>query len=128
MKVSLQTDYKELYTIADLERAKTVIAYEKENDDSTPAQWAEYAVREALKGTDDGLVRIVEARATTCKNNRAHDSYTDNSGNLDVLIMAIAKTYDGFIEVGAYLTDIWQTGPEYNYRQNMWSEYYTNKK
>ena len=123
MKVTLTEGYRNIYTLADLERAKAVIAFEKE-DESTPANYAECAVREALKGTDDGLVRVIEAKAETATNCRAMDSYGPDTGNMDVWITAIAKTYDGFIEIGACLTDIWQTGPDYDYRQHMWIKRY----
>ena len=58
MKVNLTENYKRIYTIEDLERAKKVIKCEKD-DEETAKGWAEYAVREALKNTDDGLVRVI---------------------------------------------------------------------
>lgn len=128
MKVKLTENYKEFYTLADLERAKTVINCEKD-DDATAREWAEYAVREALKNTNDGLVRVIEASAEACKNNRiAWDGFCTDSGNMDVYISAIAETYDGFIKIGAYLSDIWHTGYDYSYKDNMFIRYYTEKK
>lgn len=126
MKVTLEENYKNYYTLADPERAKAVIAFEKTNDEETPAGWAKYAVEEALKGTDDWLVRVIEASAETCTNNRALNCYTADSGNMDVWIKAIAKTHEGFIEVGACLSDIWQTGPDYSYRTHMWAVRYVS--
>lgn len=109
MKVKLEDCYKEVYTLSDLERAKRVIAIEKD-DEETPKGWAEYAVREALRGTDDYLVRVLEASAKTALNIRVWDAYGEGTQNMDVWVRAVAKTGHGFIEVGAYLSDIWQTG------------------
>lgn len=109
MKVTLEERYKDIYTMNEYEVAKKVIVQEKD-DEETAKGWAEYAVKEALKGTGDYLDRVIEATATTAKNCRAWDAYFEGSGNMDVWIKAIAKTIDGFIEVGACLTDIWQSG------------------
>ena len=124
MKVTLEKNYKDFYTISDLERAKMVIKYEKENDDMTPAGWAEYAVNEALKDTHDFMREILKATARTARNRRAWNAYGDETENMDVWIEAVARTAYGFIEVHAYLTDIWQTGAT-PYRQHIYLEYYT---
>ena len=46
---------------------------------------------------------------------------------MDIWISAIAKTGLGFIVIGAYLSDIWQTGAE-RYADNMYIKYYTEDK
>ena len=80
----------------------------------TPAGWLAYAVNEFYKDRFDlGLERIIEAKAETAKNNRAWNLYgnaDDETENMDVWISGLAKTYTGYIEIGAYLSDIWQTG------------------
>lgn len=123
MKVTLEKRYKDYYTISDLERAKAIIKQEREDDGETAKGWAEYAVREALKGTDDYLDRVIEADARTAKNCRAWNAYGDDSMDMDVYISATAKTSRGFIEVSAYLSDIWETGVK-DYRQYMYVNYY----
>ena len=109
MKVKLEDNYKKWYTIEDLERAKMVIACEKD-DEETAKGWLEYAVREAMKHSSGYLERGLEAEAHTARNCRAWDAYDNGSGNMDVWIKGVAKTSCGYIEVGAYLSDIWQTG------------------
>ncbi len=127
MKVKLEEKYRRYYTLEELDIAKEIIRQEKEDDEYTAKDWAEYAVREALKDENgnniDYLTKVITAEATTAKNCRAHDAYTSESGNMDVWIEATAKTYDGFIEVGAYLSDIWQTGAE-RYKDHMYINYY----
>lgn len=126
MKVTLVENYKSIYSLDDVARAKTVIKYQKD-DSSTVSDYARYAVNEALKGTDDGLVRIIEATAETARNSRVWNLYGDDTETMDVWVKAIAKTYDGFIEIGAYLSDIWNTGYDYSYKDRMYIEYFTKR-
>lgn len=111
MKVKFEKDYKDFYTLADVERAKKVISYEKD-DEETPTGWAEYAIKEALKDTMEYCDEVIRASAETTRNNRIWDAYGEGTGTLDVWITALAKTREGFIEIGAYLSDIWQSGAE----------------
>ena len=120
MKVRLERFYKERYTLADLQAAKKVIQYEKE-DECSAADMAEYAAREALKDTSDYLQEIIKAEAITAMNNRVYDAYGEGTKNIDVLIYALAKTSAGYMELSAYLTDIWQTGA-IDYQDKMYVE------
>lgn len=123
MKVTLDKEYRQRYTLEDLDRAKAVIAYEKEYDDETPKGWAEYAVREALKDENGSADEILKATARTARNGRIWDLYGEGTGNFDVWIEATADTWDGFVKVGAYLSDIWKSGTE-DYRQHMYIRRY----
>ena len=120
MKVRLEDDYKRRYTLEDLEAAKRVIAIEKE-DECSAAEMAEYAVREALKGSGDYLREIIKAEARTARNNRVWNAYGDDTQNMDVWVSAIAKTSAGYMEASAYLSDIWQTGAV-DYQRHMYIE------
>lgn len=126
MKVRLEDRYKDFYTVRDLERARKIIKEEKE-DEETVKGWAEYAVREALQGTDDYMTDILKADARTAKNQRAWDSYFEGSDDMDVWITAIAETRYGFIKIGAYLSDIWSTGV-ISYKEYMHIEYFKEVK
>ena len=110
MKVTLEKDYRKYYTLEDLDRAKMVIAYEKTQDDEKIEEWVQYAVNEAGKDKSEWCEKVLEATARTARNNRVCDAYGDGTGNMDVWIEFTARTSDGFIEGGAYLSDIWQTG------------------
>lgn len=123
MKVKMDKEYRRNYTLEDIDRAKMVIAFEKENDEDTAKGWAKYAVNEAAKAYDDYSVEIIKADATTAKNYRAWNLYGDGSQDMDVWVEATAKTVNGFIEVGAYLSDIWQTGAV-DYTRHMYTKYY----
>lgn len=122
MKVTLEKDYRRFYTLEDLDRAKAVIACEKE-DDETITGWAEYAAREGLKGINDYVEEVLKASAHTAKNCRAWNKYGIDSQDMDVWIEGIAKTGRGFIEFGAYLSDIWETGAT-EYKHRMYIQYY----
>ena len=122
MKVKLEKDYKKYYTMLDVDRAKLVIQFEKE-DDETAAGWAEYAVREALQDSMEYCNEIIRASAETSRNHRIWDAYGEGTGSMDVYITALAKTSEGFIEIGAYLSDIWQSGAE-PYKHQMYISQY----
>lgn len=92
MKATLEKNYKGLYTLNDLEAAKLVIKYEKENDDWTPAKWAEMAIREADK---EHCYEVITATATTARNGRVWDCYGDGTGRMDVWIEAVGECYAG---------------------------------
>lgn len=129
MKVTLEKNYRKYYTLEDLDRAKRVIAAEKE-DESTVKEWAKMAICEAIKNDDgiyeDYIVEIFKAEAHTAKNNRIWNQYSmsdddpdHETGNMDVWIEFAAETEKGYIKGGAYLSDIWQTGGT-DYRQHMY--------
>lgn len=128
MKVTLEKDYRKYYTLDDLDRARKVIAAEKE-DESTVKEWAEMAIREALKNDDgiydDYIVEIFKAEAHTAKNHRVWNAYgycdpeEANTQDMDVWIEFAAETESGYIKGGAYLSDIWQTGGT-DYRQHIY--------
>lgn len=128
MKVTLEKDYRKYYTLDDLDRARKVIAAEKE-DESTVKEWAEMAIREALKNDDgiydDYIVEIFKAEAHTAKNHRVWNAYgycdpeEANTQDMDVWIEFAAEIGHGYIKGGAYLSDIWQTGGT-DYGQHMY--------
>lgn len=110
MKVTLEKDYRKYYTLEDLDRAKMVIAYEKTQDNEKIENWVEYAVNEAGMDNSEWCERVLEAAARTAKNNRVWDAYGEGTENMDVWIDFVARIPNGFLEGGAYLSDIWQTG------------------
>lgn len=120
MKVRLEKDYRSIYTLEEYDMAKAVIANEKEYDEESPKEWAEYAAREALKGEKDYLIEVLSAEATTAKNRRIEwDRFCEGSGKMDVYIRFLAETTKGFIRGGAYLSDIWGTG-DTEYKHHMY--------
>lgn len=123
MKVKLEENYKSLYTLYDLARAKAVIASLKE-DESTPAEYAAYAAAHiASRRHNDHLERILEASAHTAGNCRVWDNYGDTQ-HMDVWIDFTAKTTFGFIVGGAYLTDIWAIDGDTDLTDHMYEIYY----
>lgn len=117
MKVTLPKDYKNIYTLNQVEQMKMVINFEKE-DEETAKGWAEYAINEAIRNDHSSIVEIFKVTAEANLNNRIRDAYGEGTGMADVYIIAIAETTSGFIKVGAYLSDIWQTGTvEYRHHE-----------
>lgn len=126
MKIKMHKEYKKIFTICDVERAKEIIN-ELKDDGMTTKEWAEMAVREAIKDKDDFFERIIEATAETAKNCRTWNAYNNDSCDIDVWIEATAETAFGFVKIGAYLTDIWQTGAV-DYANHMYIRYYREVK
>lgn len=125
MKVTLEKDYRRLYTLEDLDEAKQVIKHLKDYDE-TARSAAESAAQHILwQRGGDFLDRIVEATAETAKNRRVWNWYGDNTGEFDVWIQFIARTGKGFLEGGAYLTDIWSLDGETDFTPHMWINHYT---
>lgn len=121
MKVTFPKDYRKWLTLDEFEKAKEIIALYKKGGDfeeETVEDWAEYAVNEALKtnpydqyaGYYDYFCEVITAKAEISKNNRAYNAFGNDSGILDISITTLARTSKGYIEVIAYLSDIWQSG------------------
>lgn len=123
--ITFPKDYKKYMTISEVEAAKAMIREQRE-DEETAVGWAEYAVREALKDTNDYLERVIEAKAEINRNCRVWNAYNPDSGKLDIWIEATARTDKGFIIIGAYLSDIWQSGAT-PYKQHMWIRYFSEE-
>ena len=111
MKVTITKDTKKWLTLEQAPIARRIIADMKQ--DETPiTEYAAMAVNcigNAL-GHFNWCSRVLEAKAEISGNRRIWNQYSDDSETLDVWIDFTARTDDGFIEGGAYLTDIWNIG------------------
>jgi hypothetical protein len=126
MIVKMPKNYETWMTVEKVAIAKKLIRYEKENDDCSVKEWAIYAICEALRDRDDydiGAEGILTCSAEIGGNNRVWDAYFEGSKDLDIWIKATAKTGNGYTEIGAYLSDIWQTGAT-PYADHMYIAYY----
>lgn len=107
MKVALLKEDKKYITLADAPIVRQIIADMKE-DESTAADYAEYAIQAAYNHGAYG-VEVLKASAKIVKNSRAWNAYNDHSEKLDIWINATAYVNGNeFIMIGAYLSDIWQ--------------------
>lgn len=122
MKVKFEKDYRRWYTLEDVERAKMVIQYERDDDDSTVKDWAMYAAQEILNGHGHP-VEVLKAEAETAVNRRVWNAYGEGTGDMDVYITATVALDDGFLALGAYLSDVWGTGA-IDYRHHTRFTYY----
>jgi hypothetical protein len=125
MKVKFEENYRSIYTLEDMDAAKVVMKYEKD-DSETPAGWLEYAMNEY--GVE-GLPEIIKAEAHTARNRRAWNRYGDDensSKDMDVWISGVVETYNKFIKIGAYLSDIWETGAT-PYKEHIFAVEYCRK-
>ena len=131
MKVTLPKDYRKTFTLEEVENAKRMIKAFKVDYEADPKEEAALAVRHWInKRMECGAVdRVLEATATVAKNCRTWNMY-DDTGDLDVWIDAVVKvssTWDesGYAEVGFYITDLWQVGPnDVDITPNMYVQYF----
>ena len=127
MKVTLPKNYKGIYTIEEWEQAKRVIECMKE-DELPIKEYAEIAVKHALKHKNDGCREVLKVTAETAKNSRQeYNRFCGDSGFMDVWLEITAETFYGFVKLGVYLTDIWNIGDGTDYTGFMWIHYFTEK-
>lgn len=105
MKVSLEQNYRSIYTLDDLDRAKMVISAMREDIAST-SYYARIAAGHVAKNCGEYLMRVVEANAYTAKNCNVWDAVCEGSEDMEVWFEIIAKTTEGFVEIGVYWSDI----------------------
>lgn len=113
MKVKAFTKEDKKYVTAyDVEKSRDIIR-DMRDDESTPADYLLTAAN-CLQGVYHA--EVVNAAARVACNRRVWDAYSVGSGDLDVYVEGLAKVeyFDGsrygvaYVEMGAYLSDIWQ--------------------
>lgn len=124
MKVTINNESKNCLRVAELPEAKAIVKALKDGDEYTPAQYLTMAINCIGFGWTH---TVYEATAIISKNTRAWNNFSDCSGEIDVWIQGVAKTTSGFVEIGAYLTDIWAiTGDNADeIADRMWTRRYT---
>lgn len=124
MKVKLPKDYRARFTLEDMDIARKLIRDLKE-DDATPTWYAEIAVDHWLRNTSTCRDAVLTATAEIAKNGRAWDAFGEGTGHMDVWIESVTKTWGGYLELGAYLTDIWSIGGDADFTEHMYAQYFT---
>ena len=123
MKVRLENNYKNLYTVADLECAKKVIEYEKKEDEMPVMDYAEIALN-AIQADHDSIIGVLKVIAHTAKNCRVWNVYGDTQ-HMDVWLEMTAETWNGFVKAGCYLSDVWMVGtPDFDIRKHAYIKRY----
>lgn len=132
MKVTLPKDYRKMFTLEELDIARTIIRDMKE-DTSTPAEYIVYAVYDWLDSIRanakdikdyDFFRKVLSATATPQKNRNAWDAYGEGTQHMDIWIDAIVRTSNGFLVIGAYLTDIWSISEDCSMIDRYYTRYY----
>lgn len=127
MKVALPKDYRKTFTLEELDTARKIIR-DMKDDDFTATQYAEVAVSHWLWKRDDVEDEVIRASAEIAKNCRVWDAYGEGTECMDVWVESLTKTHYGYLELGAYLTDIWNIGGDVDYTEHMYTRYFTEKK
>ena len=132
MKVNITKESKKWLTVDEYDRAKEIVRQMKD-DEWSAEQYVDMAAICWLRNTgkNDYRARVIEASAEIAKNSRAGNAFNDDSGTLDVWMKGLVETWDGFLKIECYLTDIWSIGPEsFNkkFPEYCWARYYTEQK
>lgn len=108
MKVQINNESKRCMTVFELPIAKDIAKDLKEEDIKSDVEIACHCIT-------PGTVTIYKATAKIAGNQRVYNFYNDDSRHLDVWIDFVAYidgTMPMFVQGGAYLSDIWQAGPD----------------
>lgn len=125
MKVALPKDYRKTFTLEEMDIARKIIR-DMKDDEFKPEQYAEIAIDHWFNHhTADGRDTVLTATAEISKNRMVWNAYGDETRQMDIWVSAVAKTYGGYLELGAYLTDIWNIAPDTDFTGNMYALYYT---
>lgn len=107
MKVNITAESKRIITLEEAAAARQIVRDMKQ-DESSPKEYLKYAA-----GLYGYVEEIITATAEIAKNARTWNAYSDSSGQIDIWIDGLARIIpDGescraYIEIGAYLSDIW---------------------
>ncbi|MBR0283246.1 MAG: hypothetical protein IJQ81_16920 [Oscillibacter sp.] len=118
MKVQITKDAKKWLTLAEAPVARAIVADFKDPEmygNERAEELIERAARAYLDATGYcdkiGYVeKALTAKAEIAGNQRVHNYYFADSGRLDVWIQGAVELSRGFLEIHAYLSDIWALG------------------
>ena len=135
MKVKITADSKKFLTLEEAPKAREIIAEMKEYEESAgdvirtaAACWLWNADRGTIT---DSVQEVLHAEAEIAGNSRVWDRYGDGTGRLDVWVSGTVETFDGFLKIGCYLSDVWELGTDEVNREfprRTYARYYTERK
>jgi len=114
-KINFPENYKDIFTLSEVEACKAIEKNLKENSDNGKLNFEWEVCCAAIGGSDSKVTdaHVLQAEAEFCKNSRIYDRICDGSGNIDVWIKVKAYSpYYGFYDIGACLTDLWDYSSE----------------
>lgn len=132
MKVELESDYRNVYTLNEYDQALNLIEI-MEADESPVEYYARLAVNEAMKGFsgEKCTTDILYAKASTIRNySMAYGCHSTDkdTGSMDVWVEFAVEGYlehtPMILKGAAYLSDIIQTGAK-DYSNNIWTQLFT---
>lgn len=110
MKVTITEESKKYLTVEEYEIAKRIVKEFKAAEFETVEDYARQAAYIAAGSVNE----VLKAKASIARNNRVYNALATDTGMLDVWIDVTASTSDGFVIVGACLSDLWQATGENN--------------
>lgn len=107
MKIRMPKHYKK-FTLEEMEQTKRVRDALKEWEDVTTAEeWLRMAAQDIIRGEGDYILEVLKAEAEFAGNCRIWNAYGEDTGRMDIWIKGIVQCWNQVLEIGCYLTDIW---------------------
>ena len=108
LKIRMPRDYKKYFTLEELEQMNQVRTHIKEWGDSpTAEEWLRMAAFDIIRWENDHIVEVLKAEAKFARNCRVWNVYGEATGNMDIWITGVVQCWDQVLEIGCYMTDIW---------------------
>ncbi len=111
MKIAFTKEAKSILTIAEAPIARRIILDEKE-DTTTATEYVAQAADLVCECNPDisayfsDCGTVIQAKAEIARNPWGYDRFFDGSGHVEIYVSGIVQFPNGFLTVGAYLTDI----------------------
>ena len=123
MKIRISKESKKWMTLAQAPVARQMVLDGKDPEmygnitneecvELAAIAWLEYHREHNAKKKCGVPIHVLEASAKICNNQRLVDYWSKESGMLDVWVEGTVKCSRGFLEIGAYLSDILQLGSD----------------
>lgn len=110
MKISITEESKKYLTVEEHEIAKRIVKEFKAAESETVEDYA----RQAVCIVAGNVGEVLKAKASMARNSRAYNFFATDAGMLDIWFDITASTENGFVIIGAYLSDLWQATGENN--------------
>lgn len=114
MKISITEESKKYLTVEEHEIAKRIVKEFRAADRAADSEELQDYARQAARIAAGSVTDVLKASASIARNNRAYNALGTDTGMLDVWFDVTASTWDGFVIVGACLSDLWQATGENN--------------
>ena len=107
MIVNVTEESKRYLTMAEEPFVYKIVGDFQEQEEGEPGEYLDMAAQIVARKYGEYPKKVIFARAEIAKNERICNIHGEGTENLDVWIEGLVQTDSSYIELGAYITDIW---------------------